>query len=409
MRTPGALLSVMLLTLAGCLAPLPEDATAQELEAAAAALRPVGAWYSMAVAAGPDAPLAAAWFVVPEGGVQDWAHNDEGERDVRVVAIEAAYVFDEPVTPEAVATLAFRHEDGELAASLLSFDVPSTMSYAGGAFAMAATEDHEPTLAPRFLHLAWDEDVEAGERIGIVAGVRSPESAAGQLLFRVRLGDEGDFGEDEEPAEDVLAFAKEGAAATPLAIVGQGAGVFAAMRTEFTGGAFLPFDVTYTAGEVEVEGGQTPEGSPVATGRSSQWRTRDEAAAGWTHAYAFYHSSSGMGEWSGLLETRNERAEAAEGVVTVAPGLFSTFGALFAVGDGGGPAASELGVSVVGPATGDSLALLQVGLGTPLADLFGEPVRTSSDVYADGSPLRRDATGWTLDAGGARIPLPLRA
>lgn len=396
-------IALALAALAGCIAPqgaedLPEDVTAAALASAG--------WYSVPARAGPDAPLTAAWFTVPAGSVLPWAHNEDFDVEHQVVAVEAAFVFDRAVTPDAVAVLSFGHEDGMLGPSLVAIQAPGTFEYSGGLLLGGDSDAWAPDLAPAFHHLAFGDDVEVGDRIGLVVGVQAAESAVGEFLFRVRGAGESDFADDEEPEDDVVAFAKAGAAATPLAVSGTGAGIFAAERFELTGGLVLPFDLVYQMGDVTVEGGRTPEGGPVTAGRHSILRAEDPAPAGWGLGSVVYVTDNGVGSWSGLVEMRKLVAERANDVAAVPPGLSTAFEVATAIAEGSGPARTELVVDVDGAPRSETLILVQRGIGATLEDLFGEPAKTLELTTGAGAPLRQDVTGWTLQAGGARVMVP---
>lgn len=394
--------ALVLVALAGCIAPQGAEEVPEELTAAGLA---AGGWYGVPARAGPDAPLTAAWFTVPEGAVHPWAHNEDFDSDYDVVAVEAAFVFDRAVTPDAVAVLGFRHEDGMLAPSLVSIATPGMLEYSGGLLMDGSSDAWAPELAPAFYHLAFDDDVDAGERIGLVVGVRAAEDAVGEFLFRVRGAGESDFADDEEPEDDALAFAKAGAAAMPLAVSGTGAGIFAAERLEFSGGLLLPMDVVYQTGDVTVEGGRSPADGPVTTGRHSILRAADPAPEGWGLGSVVYATDNGLGSWSGLVEMREIVAERANDVAAVPPGLFTAFEVASAVAEGSGPARTELVVDVDGTPNSETLMLLQLGIGATVESLLGEPAATRELTTGAGAPLRQDATGWTLQAGDARVML----
>lgn len=405
MEKEAVLAAVLALAaMAGCIAPQGAEEIPEEVAAAALAS---GGWFSIPARAGPEAPLTAAWFTVPEGAVHPWTHNEQYGVEHQVVAVEAAFVFDRAVTPDAIAVLSFRHEDGMLAADLVSIAAPGTLEYDGGLLMDGSSDAWTLELAPDFYHLAFDDDVDVGERIGLVVGVRAAESAVGEFLFRVRGATEGDFATDEEPADDILAFAKGGAAAMPLAVAGTGEGIFAAERFELAGSLLFPADIVYQTGDVTVEGGRTPADGPVTTGRHTILRAEDPAPQGWGLGSVVYVTDNGVGSWSGLVEMREVVAKRANGVAAVPPGLFTAFQIASAIGEGTAPARTELVVDVDGAPGSESLMLVQLGIGATLESLFGEPAQRFELTTGAGAPLRHDATGWTLQAGGARVSVPL--
>lgn len=415
-------LLVLLLLLAGCSSPPPSPAEAPAAPALDPALQQALAGsvqnatdataltaetpLLLQVSSGPDAPLAAYRWPLPEGSVVDL---DGSSADVLRFAV--APVGAEGVDLQEHALLAFGLGRtvrllGGVAATPLSGSM-------GTLLGQAPFEEPAAPLEPRILTLA-PHDLQEGEGIGFVFAGRSATPRSFGLLVAPVL----DGGAEAEPPADATELLR-GRQAVALAPSGLGSGLQVADYVQAK--AFLPtmhdlaFEVRTPA--VSVEDAVPAGGEPAAT---AQDRTVSAAfgGRGFSQAMAIAVQSgvvAGGCPWAGTYEVaadlhgtaathRNVLAGAGPGILPFGLPWMTAAGA----GDGG--ASMRLHLRHAAACTHTVTLFSQLDLGATPGDLFGAELAGEAWAFeaalGDLPPVLAADDG-DLVLGGPAAPLRL--
>ena len=373
------MLIVAALLAAGCVAPAAQDLPVETAAVAA----DEGEAFRVPVAGGPDAILTAAWWTIPASAVVPWTYNDEFDVNESVVAVEGSLVLPEGAEVTRWAVFAFRVEDGELFPSAVVGSMP-TSGVVRSALSAQPFEE-EAVVAPFLTRLAMD--VKAGERIGLVVALETPEPVEGSFVFRTLAEDPAG---DEEPAEDAATFVASLPAAAPvdLPVAAVGEGFHVDGYFEFNVGLPYGWGVQMRTGEVEVDEVVAPvDPRPLPHARRLAVAAESPTDAGWGAVDAYALADAGV--WRAQAQVRGQEA-VSEGPLVASSLLVGGYAWVGGLGDGEGPLAASMRVDGA-TVNLDSLGLVVLGFAETLEALLGVP--GASDLHAASSLVSFAAAG----------------
>lgn len=408
----GKATSVLVLVLsaatvfAGCINPNDPDvqAAAEEdvdelLAQFQAQLSPAGTkddWFLLSAKAGPDAPLTAAWWTIPQGAIVE----SETWEDEAFIVLEVAHLLpdgrDAPL--DAWTLRGFAKDEGELMPWFGASAVPVDGELA---FNLAEQPFDEPIHRGPYLLHVWADDLEAGDRLAFVFGALAADEMDVGLAFRVLSKDPG-F--DDDASEDAEAFLRETGGRRPVALVasGTGAGFLEAVYLEWNGLGFFPYHARLQTSTVDVTGGVSPDMRPVAAVRDQTFSTAYEGDAGWSTATAMYYAENAYGEWSMASDLHGTPLEGGGALVQTTfgvGGILTGFPVAFGMAEGAGGALSTLRIESTVAGQYEMLLFTQSSLGATLDSLLGTP--SASGAYATRGLLEGPA--WVGQAGDLHL------
>ncbi len=413
---PLAVSSLLLATLAaGCSAPEPTapvlvdpvtELLGVENLAPANATPGLDTPILLSAMAGPDAPLTAFIWTVPEGAIEEYQPISGFDYTVEEIILDIVPVSDELELDE-YAVLAYAL--GRTATSLGGIVATPMSGYTGDLLGRTPLETPMERLEPRLMHL-YAEGLEEGDQVAFVVAARSNEAQPFGLL--VAVADE----ETEDPSEDAEDLLDH-RLAVPVAANAHGSGFQVALYLQFN----LVFPPTTSMYELRTPAIQVTDGLPDAAEPVVTARDRVVEATfpsgGHSEAVVFAIASPillGACPEAGTFAieadlhgttTSFHNLLLGSGPTVLATGLPIYMG----TASGPGEATTRLETRKVAACGFDLMEVLQMDLGATLEELTGVPAQANTLVFeglaGDVPPAWTDDGDLVLAPGG--IPLRL--
>lgn len=354
-------------------------------------------WFAVDAESGPDAPLTAFQWTVPEGAVLDIEFFDE-QHDTVVLEVVPHLPDDASLTEWAM--LAFHEgDDGqELRSALASVTVEQRSSIA----VLEEEDTQEAELESSYLFLGVDE-VDAGDTVTFVTTARTEQPADLGVAFRPLPVIPASL---TDPAEDPGELRAQ-EATSPIELTARANATGFQPAFYFEGNVNGAFGFEAWTEHVDVERGAPADTRPMASVRDLTLSATFESASGWGLGSAYHFGSSGAETWSTSADVHGTTLEQNRHIVQAGavPGGFATnlltgFPVYFVIGDGEG--GTDVQVDIEGAHVNEQefLGVFQVDIGASLTELTGEAGATEAETF-DG--LADDRTRLTYEDGTARI------
>ncbi len=343
--------------------------------------------FLMPANAGPDTPLTAFRWRIPDGVIQTITPiPDFPDFNYDMIMLEMVPVIPGNATLDEFAILAVNLEDEAYITSSY-VGVPQTGT---ATFAFIDEQDisYDPELDSLFFRI-YAEDLDAGDEVGfILAGRTDAPTPFGMLA--APLTDEPDY---EEGPADTTAELLDGRTAVTLEATGAGAGLQMALYLNENivfATSIYNFEVTTPA--MQVEDRQRAPTEPVATARDSTLRA-EYPTRGHSEAFAEYFALSlltpncvAVGTYDIQMDVHgtiiDHRGVISENPVTLGlESLVTGSPIAFVTGEGQGPSSTSFDVEVASSCSLELLLVEQFDIGATLQDLFGVPALVGGAAF----------------------------
>lgn len=344
--------------------------------------------FLMPASAGPDTPLTAFRWRIPEGAIQTITPiPDFPDFTYDLIILEMVPVTPGNATIDEFSVLAVNLEDeAYLTSTYIGVPINQTFTYA---YLDETVSEYTPELQSLYLRI-YADDLDAGDELGLILAGKAAAAAPFGFLA-VPLDYEPDY--DEDPAE-TTADLLDGRTAVTLEPVGSGAGLQLALYLNLNlVFATAIYHIEATTPSIQVIDATRAPTEPVATARQSVIGA-EYPLAGHTEAWAYYWAfplltpncvSVGtydiqMDIHGTVIDHRNVIAEnpvtqGFESLVTGSPLAFVT-------GEGAGSSTTSFDIDVASSCGLELLLVEQFDLGATLQDLFGVPALTGGAAFS---------------------------
>ncbi|MEK6974864.1 MAG: hypothetical protein AABY18_00815 [Candidatus Thermoplasmatota archaeon] len=338
---------------------------------------------------GPDAPLTAFEWRIPDGAILEYQPYEDFDYTVEEIVFEVVPIFpDGNGSLDEFAILAVNFEDGNAYISSAYLGIEASGSMTGPLGSSTLTSD--PELEPLRLSL-WADSLEEGDRIGFVLMGRSAEPGTFGLL----ISPWAEPPEDDDDIADDAAELLQGRTPVTLEPIGTGVGFQVALYDSININfltAIYHIEIRTEAATVEDRLG-TPRLEPILTARDMTV-SATFPGRGHSEAISYYFATDllvptctsvvqydigtdlhGTAVQHRSVDLEIPAASLPTGLVTGSP-------ILFAVGEGDGAATTSAEMQIATACGFEFLIFEQFDLGATLKDLTGTPAATGGAAYA---------------------------
>lgn len=343
--------------------------------------------FLMPANAGPDMPLTAFRWRIPEGVIQKVTPIPQiPDFNYDAIFLEMVPVIPGNATIDEFAILAVNLQDEAYITSRY-VGVPQSGTMTSS---LVDEQDlsYEPELDSLFFRV-YADDLDAGDEIGfILAGRTDTATPFGMLV--APMTEEPDY--DEGPA-DTTAELLDGRIAVTLEATGTGAGLQVALylNQNLVFATFV-YNIEVMTPAIQVEDRQRAPTEPLATVRDTTLRA-EYPTRGHTEAYATYFAFGlltpncvAAGTYSIQMDLHGTVIDhgslIAEVPNTGATGLLLGSPIAFATAEGAGAATTTFDIEVASSCGLELLIVNQFDLGATLQDLFGIPALVGGGAFA---------------------------
>ncbi|MHB1260893.1 MAG: hypothetical protein ACYC2H_04175 [Thermoplasmatota archaeon] len=328
--------------------------------------------------AGPDAPLTAFVWTVPEGAIREYEPIPGFDYTVEEVTLDLVPVSDDLELDEYAILV---YSLGRTANSMGGIVATPTSGYAGDLLGRTPVETPTQRLESQLLHLSAD-GLDEGDQVAFVIAARSDEARPFGLL--VAVADE----ETEDPSEDAADLLDE-RLAIPLEASGHGSGFQFALYLQFN----LVFPPTASTFELRTPAIQVTDGLPDLAEPAVVARDRVVEAqfptGGHTEAVVFALAApllTGACPEAGTFAIESDLHGTTTSLHNLLLGSGPTIlatGLPIYIGTASGPgqATTRLEIRKVAACGIDLMEVFQMDLGATLEELTGVPAKDNTFVF----------------------------